>query len=416
MQDSALKLIQTQPDLARLATFAQRLTTWLISDLNKSEEPAPDFTESRAKALLRATDLLDDPTRHSFERLVGTGDFQETAVRIALFDLLESSGLGEDGEVAALAATSAAAAVESPPAAINWLSLSIAAFAWRSEYPLYQLDPASPPDPYSPAGQVLKRAAYFIRQQVQRSATERDKLGRQLTYDAAAAQHGAPSLDEMPPAPNTLAPLPPYYRSPVPVRYPEVARETLELDVDESQQPAHETVTAVTRGDPIKITTDDLDSSESTPMRQPAIQITPEQVKPAAQTASANVVTPQPTGNVAAPNAQFSRSVQRKFARKKEAMKTTKLRVVVQEYPDGPGLYGLQVRVHCKGIKSHVAGTTNRDGRFTCELPVPLHSGLTYDVDVTWPREMDREVERKSITLNADRTQFVLPFYRQLNP
>jgi hypothetical protein len=97
-------------------------------------------------------------------------------------------------------------------------------------------------------------------------------------------------------------------------------------------------------------------------------------------------------------------------------MKTTKLRVVVQEYPDGPGLYGLQVRVSCKGIKSYVAGTTNRDGEFLCQLPVHVHSGLTYDVDITWPREMNGEVERKSITLNADRTHFILPFYRHLTP
>jgi hypothetical protein len=70
--------------------------------------------------------------------------------------------------------------------------------------------------------------------------------------------------------------------------------------------------------------------------------------------------------------------------------------------------------VTCKGIKSYVAGTTDRDGRFTSELPVRLQSGLTYDIDLTWPREMNNEVERKSITLNADRTAFTLPFYQQL--
>jgi hypothetical protein len=95
-------------------------------------------------------------------------------------------------------------------------------------------------------------------------------------------------------------------------------------------------------------------------------------------------------------------------------MKATKLRIIVKEYPDGPGLYGLQVRVTCKGIKSHVAGTTTREGNFVCELPVPERSGLTYDVDVTWPREMSGETERKSITLNADRTEFELPFYRSI--
>jgi hypothetical protein len=99
-----------------------------------------------------------------------------------------------------------------------------------------------------------------------------------------------------------------------------------------------------------------------------------------------------------------------------EELKSTKLRVVVQDYPDGPGLYGLQVKVTCQGIKSFVAGTTNREGNFVAELPVRLTEGLTYDVDVTWPRELGGEVERKSITLNADRTEFRLPFYRRLQP
>jgi hypothetical protein len=125
---------------------------------------------------------------------------------------------------------------------------------------------------------------------------------------------------------------------------------------------------------------------------------------------ASRVVTPPPDSG-----ANFSDNVRRTFGRK-EPMASTRLRVVVQEYPDGPGLYGLQVRVSCQGIKSFVAGTTNRDGKFLCELPVRVHSGLTYDVDVTWPREMNREVERKSITLNADRTEFVLPFYRVLTP
>ena len=38
----------------------------------------------------------------------------------------------------------------------------------------------------------------------------------------------------------------------------------------------------------------------------------------------------------------------------------------------------------------------------------------TYAVDVTWPRDFGGEVERKSITVNADRTHFDLPFYRTL--
>ena len=106
----------------------------------------------------------------------------------------------------------------------------------------------------------------------------------------------------------------------------------------------------------------------------PPIRIDASQVPPARP----RVVQPSPPAN-------FNQDVRRKFGRSREQMVTTKLRVVVQDYPDGPGLYGLQVRVTCKGINSHVAGTTGRDGRFLCELPVRAQSGLTYDVDITWP-------------------------------
>lgn len=97
-----------------------------------------------------------------------------------------------------------------------------------------------------------------------------------------------------------------------------------------------------------------------------------------------------------------------------EEMTTTRLRVLVRDEPDGEGLYGLQVKVTCRGIKSFVAGTTNRDGEFVAELPVRYDEGLTYDVDVTWPRELGGESERKSITLHADRTEFALPFHHRM--
>lgn len=408
MKETAQQLIQLFPGQAQLATFADRLRNWLIDDLNASDEPAPDFTESRAKALLRAADLLDDPTRHSFERLVE----QETAVRIALFDLLESSKLADNDEVKAMAAATAAAEGRNQRQAVEWLSLATAAYAWKREYPLYQLDPASPPASYSPAGQVLKQTATWIRRQVQRSATEREKLGRTLLYDANA---GDASLEQLRPQ-GAIAPLPPHFRPPIPVRYPEVSRETLQVETGEAEN----TQQSVTRGEPIKITRDDLEDvtpRTPRPQRQEPIQITTDQVREQPQPSapsprSTQVTTPSATVSAAT---NFTDSIRKTFGRGREPMKSTKLRVVVQEHPDGPGLYGLQVRVTCKGIKSHVAGTTNREGVFTCELPVPLHSGLTYDVDVTWPRDMESETERKSITLNADRTEFTVPFYHRLN-
>lgn len=402
MQNEALELIQSVPDYNHLNLLAVRLRDWLVADLNRSDDPVPDFTESRARALLRASDLLDDPTRHSFDRLMD----QESAVRVALYDLFADSELVNSDEIAALASTTAVSEIDEPQGNVAWQSLSIAAFAWKSGYPLYQLDPASPPSAYSPAGQVLKRAAGFMRQQVQRSATERDKLSRKLAFEESAGVYGTPSLDELP-GQEPAAPLPPYYRPPIPVNYPEMASGVIAVDTQED-----EVIAPVTRGEPLVITTEDLTPAEPAAARRAPIQITAEQTQPQSSSPT-RVVTPNAT---VAPGSSFAESVRKKFARSRESMKITKLRVKVQEYPDGPGLYGLQVRVTCQGIKSHVAGTTTNQGMFVCELPVPEHSGLTYDVDVTWPRDLNGEIERKSITLNADRTEFVMPFYRRLTP
>ncbi len=397
MQDADRNLVKGLDGNDHLLLFADRVRQWLVADLNRSEEAVPDFTESRAKALLRAADLLDDPTRHSFGRLMEN----EVAVRITLFDLLRDSELVENEAVAALAATSAVQQTTEMVAFDEWLSFIVASFAWKSGYPLFQLDPATPPDPYSPAGQVLKRAAYFVRRQVQRSATERDKLGRQLTYSGTST--GERGLEDLE-ADGSIAPLPPYYRPPIPVNYPEVSTDTLQIDPESGEE-----TTGVTRGSPIRITTSDIEpDAEATPYREP-IRVTPVDQPPISTT---RIVTPDASVST---GSAFSDSVRKKFGRGKQGMKSTKLNVLVQEFPDGPGLYGLQVRVSCKGIKSHVAGTTTREGKFTCELPVPEQTGLTYDIDVSWPRDLGGETERKSITLNADRTQFTLPFFHQLS-
>ncbi|MGH2535908.1 MAG: hypothetical protein ACRDHL_00770, partial [Candidatus Promineifilaceae bacterium] len=74
---------------------------------------------------------------------------------------------------------------------------------------------------------------------------------------------------------------------------------------------------------------------------------------------------------------------------------------------------GVQVRAGSRQLRSRVAGATGRDGVFRCELPVPERSGATYEVAITWPRDLGGDEEAKSITLNTDRTEFALPFYRQ---
>ncbi|HRQ39509.1 MAG TPA: hypothetical protein PLD25_16495 [Chloroflexota bacterium] len=407
MGEQATILISNYLDDAHLGLFAQRLAEWLVADLNRSDESVPAFTESRAKALLRATGFVDDPTLNDFGRLVEGS----TAVRLALYDLLDSTGLAENNEVRALAAASNAIPIPPPsassgqvsPSPISWLSLAIAAQAWKSEYPLYQLDPATPPGEHSPAGQLLRRTANFIRQQVQRSATERDKLARKLAFEPGTAVPQTPSLDQLSPQAE-IAPAPPHFRSPVPVRYPEYARETLRVEPEPPLDPLPPTPAPA-----ITISDGEVTPSQPRPITMPPIQITEDQI-PRPVSTSRRRTTPPPSGS----SGNLNTAVQQRFG-SKEPMRSIKLRIVVQEYQDGPGLYGLQVKVSCQGVKAFVAGTTNRDGVFLCELPVRVRSGLTYDVDITWPRDFGSETERKSITLNVDRTEFTLPFYHRLS-
>lgn len=367
-----------------LTHFAGNLFEWLVTAVNNQQDEP--FTSSRARALLRAGSVVDKPLLDDFEKLMQ----DSTAVRIALADLLEVTGLGHTDVITQWQNFPVGELTNDLP----WLALIVAAFAWKNEYPLAQFDPASPPIPYSPAGQVLQRAGHFIRQQVQRTATERSKLARHLAFQ------GDPAIPAPPDSPDNNLVTPPHFRAPIPVRYPEMARDTLQINPDEPAKP----VTAVPRTDPITITPDDLPPAEPTPTRMPPIRIERQQVTPT----RTRVAQPASTSS-------FGHAVRRKFSRSRERLITTKLRVVAQETPGGPGLAGLQVKVRCKGVQSFVAGTTNADGRFLCELPVRIRSGLTYDVEITWPRDLGGDVEVKSITLNADRTAFTLPFYRRQN-
>lgn len=406
MDNTAVNLVRSLQEDTQLISFTHRLAARLTAE--------GGLTDSRAKALLRAADTLDEPTLHSFNRLVE----QPSAVRLALCDLLSATGLAEDPEIAALPQLP----ISTPQSPISWLPLTIAAYAWKNGYPLQQLDPAAPPDPNSPAGQLLKRAAQFMRQQVQRSATEKDKLGRKLSQPPT----NAPSLEQLPTA-TPIPPLPPIFRPPIPVRYHEVSRETLTVTPETPPPPAPPpaaptTPPGVTRGEPLKITRDDLAPAASPtppPITNPPITISHDQIAPQ-RPSQQRPPRPLPRSAVVMPNSAVESrpglSVAVRQMLGQEALKTTKLRVKVQQHPDGPGLYGLQIRVTCPGIKSYVAGTTDRDGTFLCELPVRLTTGLTYDVDVTWPRDEGGDTERKSITLNADRTEFILPFYRKLKP
>lgn len=262
MHESAQRQIQALPGKEQLITFAGRLLEWLNRDLNPRGEP---LSESRARAMLLAANVLDEPTRHSFAQALES----EQGMRLALYDLLRESGLADKEEIAALATATAGLSAPAAPASAEWLALAVAAHAWRSDFLLDRLDPAAPPDPYSPAGQVLKRAAYYVRQEVQRSATERDKLGRKLAHAAA----GPPTLDSMrPDAP--IAPLPPYFRPPVPERYPEYTP-GLQLSSGEVETPA-----TPRREEPISISDADLSPpAPSAPQPQPPLRIDASQLE-----------------------------------------------------------------------------------------------------------------------------------------
>lgn len=410
MNDTALTLVQSLQNETQLARFAANLRSWLLVDPDRPEH-AVDFGDSRARALLRTTDAADDPTLNDFSRLVAT----PANARVALYDLLRETALAEREEVQALAAISSRSEAEGGSQAVTWLSLVMAAYAHQREYPVMQLDPASPPERYSPAGHIVFHTAHFLRQQIQRSATERERLAQTVAYRPQGGTAG-PLGD----AEERIAPLPPHFRPPIPVRYPEVSRETLHIDPEEQPPPAPAT------GAPLVITEDDLPGESeqeqpaveqpaegnTPPVRMPPIRISRDQLAPSSPPS------PLPSSGVIMPASStdtrpgLSMSIRQVF--RSEEMRTTKLRVHVQDRPDGEGLYGLQVRITCKGIRSYVAGTTDRDGKFVAELPVRAEEGLTYDVDVSWPREMGGDTERKSITLHADRTEFTLPFHRTL--
>ncbi|GMQ77964.1 MAG: hypothetical protein BMS9Abin02_0456 [Anaerolineae bacterium] len=405
---AAAELVRALRDENHLRSFNKQLFNWLTFEDGEQEGSHPDISENRARSLLLTTLFLDKATLGDFSRLLRS----EVGPRVATYELIKDTDLaGTEGVKGLVAANSLADSnsADDEQDKNSWLALSVAAFAWKNGYPVHHFDPGAPPAADSPAGHVLKRTAQFIRRQVQKNATEREKLFRTLSQPPSRV----PSLDELSTDETEIAPMPPHYRSPVPVQYPEMSSETVRIEADDISD-----IPSIEVGEPLVISSDDvegLQAERSEPMRLPQISINDNQVVEE----SSSIPSPLPSAAVVMPTTtnqsrpSLSMSIRHMFSQ--ESMKSTKLRVIVQQYPDGPGLYGLQVRVMSKGIKSYVAGTTNREGHFLCELPVRMQSGLTYDVQVTWPRDLGGDVERKSITLNADRTAFTLPFYRQIN-
>jgi hypothetical protein len=395
MNHAAQKPLQTLANTAQISRFLHQLQQHLLKELNEGQP----FTDNRARTLLRALGFFDEAIFNDFSRLVES----EAYLRVAVYDLLDS------GELAIEPMNFGA---DSTSYKIEWLPLLIAIHAYKTQYPINNLDPSSPPAVHTPAGLLLQQAAGFMRRQVQRSATERDRLAKQLLYQSniGSTPAGTPNWGDVSPAP-------PHFRVPVPVRYPEY-NPPVNVDPTETE-PSQIDITPpipplpadTPRGPQITISRDELNNPPApAAKRMPSIKITRDQVVPPQVKVGQPVPIPRPQPAGSSPG--FTESLRKMFS--SEKMKNTKLRVLVQDYPDGPGVYGLQVKVSCKGIRSFVAGTTDQNGSFLCELPVREHSGLTYDVEVVWPREEGGQTEQKAITLSADRTQFQLPFYRRL--
>ena len=118
MHESAQRQIQALPGKEQLITFAGRLLEWLNRDLNPRGEP---LSESRARAMLLAANVLDEPTRHSFAQALES----EQGMRLALYDLLRESGLADKEEIAALATATAGLSAPAAPASACLLYTSL---------------------------------------------------------------------------------------------------------------------------------------------------------------------------------------------------------------------------------------------------------------------------------------------------
>jgi hypothetical protein len=352
------------------------------------------LTESRARALLISADLLDDPTLRDFTAL--TAD--PLAVRLALHDLLTGATLPPD-QFAAVAPGSA----DQP---VPWLSLALHAWGWKLEYPVSDLDPTTPPATWSPAGQTLHHAAQWVRRQVQRSATERDQQGRKLAWSGITP----PSTDP--------SPQPEGARGEIPVRHFEY---NPPLAVGSDEQP----LPPVQRTQPVTVSADDLPTPPA-PEPEPEIRIVGESrvvPRPAGQGSGLRLpnVTRQDVQRAASRAAESAdrlvgslRSALSTDATARPGSPTTRLRVLVQQYPDGPAVPAVQVSVRHQKSRQEIVGPTDSDGVFSCVLPVRANTGLTWKVTIEWPAQLGGRRETKSITLNADRTDFALPFYARL--
>ena len=393
--DIGKTLIRSESDVEGLTLLAASVQATLLSEI----ETPVHLLASRIRTVFLAADLLDDGLLREFNQAMT----REASLRVALDELFSRFEAPTDNLLLA-----------SPDEKVEWLVLITLACAAQKGYTIENLDPASPPRTNSPAGLMLSQIADYFRTQTRRTATERDRLAKKLAYNASLAGSTASVSSGVP------------------------VNQQAESDTSNIRMPAP--VTYFEHNPPITLTEEDLDIPPETvvttppisvdlpraqppaPPAQPAQPVTPQTMPPIkisrdSVTPLSEKVTEQASAawrEIGAPAVSSMANKVRDLLATEETT-TTLLRVNVFDRPDGNGIVGVQVTVTCKGLRSHVAGITDRDGRFACELPVRETSGLTYDVMVSWPREMGGDREKKSITLSGDQGDFNLPFFRSLS-
>ncbi|MFK7800783.1 MAG: hypothetical protein AB8G95_04055 [Anaerolineae bacterium] len=391
--DIGKTLIRSENDVEGLTQLAASIQATLLSEIKTPIH----LLASRVRTIFLAADLLDDALLREFNQAMT----REASLRLALDELF--SRFAAPTENLKLAQTDEK---------VEWLVLVTLACAAQKGYIIENLDPASPPRTNSPAGIMLSQIADYFRAQTRRTATERDRLAKKLAYN--------PSLAHVPltsaPSNQTGSTNAENVRSPAPVTYfehnpaiklteadldlpPQTVVTTPPVSVDMPTAPPAQPVAPQTPNPPV------------TPQTMPPIKISRDSVTPLSEKVTAQAS--NAWREIGAPAVNSVANKMRDLLATEETT-TTLLRVNVLDRPEGNGIVGVQVTVTCKGLRSHVAGITDRDGRFACELPVREASGLTYDVMVSWPREMGADREKKSITLSGDRGDFDLPFFRSL--
>lgn len=397
--DIGKTLIRSENDVEGLHQLAAALQATLLNEIKTPIH----LLASRVRTVCLAADLLDDALLREFNQAMT----RESSLRLALDELFTRFEAPTDNLLLA-----------QPDEKVEWLVLVTLACAAQKGYIIENLDPASPPRSNSPAGIMLSQIADYFRGQTRRTATERDRLAKKLAYNPSLAQSSPGSVQvEQNLAGDANAG---DVRMPAPVTYFEhnPAIKLTEADLDLPPQtvvttpPVSVDVAPTLPVQPAPPQPSNPPDLSATPQTMPPIKISRDSVTPLSEKVTAQAS--NAWREIGAPAVNSVANKMRDLLATEETT-TTLLRVNVLDRPDGKGVVGVQVTVTCKGLRSHVAGITDRDGRFACELPVREASGLTYDVMVSWPREMGGEREKKSITLSGDRGDFDLPFFRSLS-